>query len=139
MMNIEQLAKEYRASGEACRLRAQELSEVLLHEKMGEMEKMRLRRRICILNAMARDAIATSKYLENYYGDDENGKQKHVREGRRVSVSAPIFEDDGIGGHGWPCLFGEVFDRGGFDTEAETACYNVLPRADAYAGYSQRA
>lgn len=138
-MRIEQLSQEYRASGEACRRRAQELTEALMSEKMCEMERLRLRRRICMLNTMARDAIATSKYLENYYGDDENGKNKHVCKGRGISVSAPIFEDDGILGQGWPCSFGEMLDRRGPDPEAAPARYDVLSRADAYAGYSRRA
>ena len=138
-MKINELAKEYRASGEACRLRAQQLTEMLVTEEMGEMEKMRLRRRICILMAMARDAIATSKYLENYYGDDENGKDEHVCTGRGISVSAPLSENDGKRGQGRPCGVRKVLNRGGFDPAPETARKYVLPGANANAGYSRRA
>ena len=55
-MNLKQLAEEYRENGEACRIRADQLTQLLITEKLGEMEKLRLRRRICVLTAMARDA-----------------------------------------------------------------------------------
>lgn len=75
-MTIAELSGEYRKSGEVCRIRAQELSDRLKQEKMCEMEKLRLRRKISMLANMARDAIATSIYLENYYGDDKNEREK---------------------------------------------------------------
>lgn len=40
------------------------------------MDKMRLRRKISMLTNMARDAIATSRYLENYYGDEKHEREK---------------------------------------------------------------
>ena len=138
-MNLKELAMQYRSNGEACRIRAEQLTQLLKTEKLGEMERMRLRRRICILNTMARDAIATSKYLENYYGDDENGEDEYVCEGRRVSVSAKIPEDDGQRGQRRTCRVGKILNRGGSAPAAETACKYVLPGANAHAGYSRRA
>lgn len=138
-MKVKQLAKEYRESGEACRLRAEKLMETLKSEKLGEMEKMRLRRRICILMAMARDAISTSKYLENYYGDDDNGKDEYVCEGRGISVSAQIPENDGKRGQRRSCRVDKVLNRRGLDPASASACKYVLPGANANAGYSRRA
>lgn len=67
---------EYRKSGELCRARLEELNDRIEHEKMGEMEKLRLRRKAYMLSIMVRDSIATSRYLENYYGDEKNaGKE----------------------------------------------------------------
>lgn len=75
-MTLMQLSSEYRKSGELCRQRQEELSRKLEREDMCEMDRLRLRRRIYILGVMARDSIATSRYLENYYGDDGNaGKE----------------------------------------------------------------
>lgn len=75
-MTLIQLSIEYRKSGELCRERQNELMRRLESEEMCEMDKLRLRRRIYILGSMARDSIATSRYLERYYGDDENaGKE----------------------------------------------------------------
>ncbi len=71
-MTLTQLSSEYRKSGELCRQRQEELSRRLEQEKLCKMEKLRLRRRIYILGTMARESIATSRYLENYYGDDKN-------------------------------------------------------------------
>lgn len=138
-MNLKQLAEEYRENGEACRIRADQLTQLLITEKLGEMEKLRLRRRICVLTAMARDAIATSKYLYNYYGDDENEKHEYVCERRGVSVPAEISEDDGKCGQGRSCRVGKVLNRGGLDPAAKAACKYVLPGANANAGYSRRA
>lgn len=75
-MTLIQLSSEYRKSGELCRQRQEELSRKLECGELCEMDRLRLRRRIYILGVMARDSIATSRYLENYYGDDENaGKE----------------------------------------------------------------
>ena len=52
------------------------MCEKLKKEKMCEMDKLRLRRKIHMLSNMARDAIATSNYLENYYGDEKNERKK---------------------------------------------------------------
>ena len=66
-MDLKTMAVEYAAGGQACRKRAEELRQRLCLEGPGEMEKLRLRRRIQILTTMARDSIATSRYLERYY------------------------------------------------------------------------
>ena len=75
-MTLIQLSSEYRKSGELCRQRQEELSRKLEYEDLCEMDRLRLRRRIYILGVMARDSIATSRYLENYYGDDGNAGKK---------------------------------------------------------------
>lgn len=67
-MTLYELAVEYRESGERCRRRVRELQDELDREAMGETERLLLRRRISVLSAMERDAIATSRYLEHYYG-----------------------------------------------------------------------
>lgn len=75
-MTLNEMSYEYRKTGELCRTRLEELNDRLEHEKMCEMERLRLRRKAYMLSVMARDAIATSRYLGNYYGDDENaGKE----------------------------------------------------------------
>lgn len=66
-MDLKTMALEYAAGGQACRKRAEELRQCLNQEALGEMEKLRLRRRVQILVTMARDSIATSRYLEHYY------------------------------------------------------------------------
>lgn len=75
-MTLTQLSIEYRESGELCRKRQNELKQRLESEKMCEMERLRLRRRIYILGCMARDSIATSRYLERYYGDERNAGEE---------------------------------------------------------------
>ena len=75
-MTLIQLSSEYRKSGELCRQRQEELSRKLECEDLCEMDRLRLHRRIYILGVMARDSIATSRYLENYYGDDGNAGKK---------------------------------------------------------------
>lgn len=72
-MTLKELSVEYRASGEACRTRFKELKEELSTAELSENEKLKLRRRITILTAMSRDAIAISNYLANYY---TGGKRK---------------------------------------------------------------
>ena len=75
-MTLMQLSSEYKKSGELCRQRQEELSLRLECANLCETDKLRLRRRIYVLGVMARDSIATSRYLENYYGDDKNaGKE----------------------------------------------------------------
>ena len=75
-MTLMQLSSEYRKSGELCRQRQEELSLRLERANLCETDKLRLRRRIYVLGVMTRDSIATSRYLENYYGDDKNaGKE----------------------------------------------------------------
>ena len=77
-MTLKEMAAEYRMSGELCRTRIRELNEKLRTEKMCEMEKLRLRRRILLLETMLRDTMATAAYLENYYGDDKNERKESV-------------------------------------------------------------
>ena len=67
-MTLLEMSAEYRESGEKCRRRVRELNAILSTEVMGETERLLLRRRVSILSTMARDAIAISRYLENYYG-----------------------------------------------------------------------
>lgn len=75
-MTLTELSVEYRHSGELCRVRLTELNERLEHEEMCEMDKLRLRRKACMLESMLRDAMAISHYLENYYGGDKNDRKK---------------------------------------------------------------
>ena len=70
-MGIKELAVEYRENGEKCRRRSSELDELLRCCELTEMQRLTLRRRMAIIDAMARDAIATSNYLRVYY----NGKK----------------------------------------------------------------
>ena len=70
-MDLKTMAREYAAGGQACRKRAEELRHRLKQEENPEMEKLRLRRRIQILTTMARDSVATSRYLERYYDSRE--------------------------------------------------------------------
>ena len=71
-MMLSQLSVQYRESAQLCRDRAHELEPRLGDKSMCEVDRLRLRRRILTLMTMARDAMAISRYLENYYGDDEN-------------------------------------------------------------------
>lgn len=67
MMNMTELAHEYRISGELCRRRVTELRQRMTEDVLSESEKLVLYRRITILSAMARDTIATSNQLARYY------------------------------------------------------------------------
>ena len=71
-MTLTELSHEYMQSAEPIRLRLHELNEQLKTQRMCEMERMRINRRICVLTTMLRDTVATAKYLENYYGSDDN-------------------------------------------------------------------
>lgn len=73
-MTLTQLSREYMQSAQPIRLRLHELNEQLRTQHMCEMERMRINRRICVLTTMLRDTVATARYLENYYGRDENEK-----------------------------------------------------------------
>ena len=75
-MTLTELSKEYLQSAEPLRRRLRELNEALKTEPLCEMERLRLNRRICVLTTMLRDTVATAKYLENYYGRNENEKQE---------------------------------------------------------------
>lgn len=67
-MTLTELSAQYRESGEKCRRRVEELRLILETEPMSETERLILRRRIYIIAGMARQTIATSNYLKNYYG-----------------------------------------------------------------------
>lgn len=69
-MKLIELSGEYYESAQKCKKRISELNEMLENEPMCEIDRMRMRRRVCILMGMMRDAMAISRYLENYYGDD---------------------------------------------------------------------
>ena len=74
-MELSELSAEYRESGEKCRSRAGELTELLGSAEMSETERLILRRRIYILASMGRECIATSNYLRSYYGGGANAGQ----------------------------------------------------------------
>ncbi len=86
-MTLKELSAEYRQSGAACRARAAELRRRLEEERMGETQRLRLRRRVCVLASMARDAAATANYLEHYY------ERREVYERRQ-----PMGREDGVSG-----------------------------------------
>lgn len=70
-MTLQELSKEYRQSGELVRRRVQALEIQLSAPGMTETQRINLRRRISALSAMARDTIATSRYLARYYHEEE--------------------------------------------------------------------
>lgn len=82
-MDLKELAVLYRESGNKCRVRLLELEEYLETGAMSKTERLRLRREVCILGGMARDVIAISNYLENYY------ERKEAYEGRGQLGSEP--------------------------------------------------
>ncbi len=79
-MNLMELSAEYSESAALCRGRIAELRSGLADESLCEIDRLRLRRRIAMLTSMMRDALAVSRYLKNYYGDDVNAgkKAQHV-------------------------------------------------------------
>lgn len=66
-MTLEELSREYRDSGEAVRRRACRLEARLSDPDLTETQRLELRRRVNILRTMARDTIATARYLHRYY------------------------------------------------------------------------
>ena len=131
-MKLMELSEQYRESGLACRKRAAELRAQLGDEDMGETLRIRLLRRISILESMARDALATANYLKNYYGDDENEENK---QGRGISGTEKLSE---------ACLgYGETYGLGirqqsncrGAYAPSAAACGNVLSAANSHAVY----
>ena len=86
-MDLKELAREYRATGEMCREKALLLRRRLESGGMSDTERLRARARLCMVESMARDAIATSNYLANYYG------RKHAYAARK-----PVGEGAGIPG-----------------------------------------
>ncbi len=75
-MKLIELSAEYERSAGLCRGRIAELRQLLTDESMCEIDRLRLRRRIAVLTGMMRDALAVSRYLKNYYGDDINAGKK---------------------------------------------------------------
>ena len=75
-MTLREKSSEYRESGELCRGRLEELNRRIDGEEMSETERLRLRRKAYVLETMLRETIATSRYLENYYGGKEYDRTK---------------------------------------------------------------
>lgn len=75
-MELIELSEEYYDGAQALRRRIAELKKYVETEPMCEIDRLRMRRRICILTGMMRDSMAISRYLENYYGDDENAGEE---------------------------------------------------------------
>jgi hypothetical protein len=97
-MNLSELAREYRATGLLCREKAAQLRRELEAEDMAEMERLRARCRLCMVESMARDAIATGNYLANYYGrKDAYAQGGSMGEGTELSGAAELLSS---GGHG---------------------------------------
>lgn len=69
-MTLELLSEQYKASGQACKQRARALEAALEDPDITETERMLLRRRVCILMSMARDALETAGYLKHYYDEE---------------------------------------------------------------------
>ncbi len=70
-MSLMELAEQYRETSEKCRARLRELRERVKDGSIGETERLVLRRKCTILDGMARETAAISKYLANYYGGDD--------------------------------------------------------------------
>lgn len=71
-MTLREMSSEYRESGELCRGRLEQLNRQIASGDMSETEKLRLRRKAYVLESMLRETIATSRYLENYYGGNKH-------------------------------------------------------------------
>lgn len=67
-MTLSEMAAEYRKSGELCRSRLVQLKKQIDDDSLSETERLLMRRKALVLETMVRDTIATSRYLENYYG-----------------------------------------------------------------------
>ncbi len=76
-MKLIELSGEYYEGAQALRRRIAELKSRIETEPMCEIDRLRMRRRICILTGMMRDSMAISRYLENYYGDEENAGEEN--------------------------------------------------------------
>lgn len=66
-MNLEELSKQYRASGTACRVRAEQLRDELYTARLNEQSKHALRVRILHLEDMASATLSTANFLARYY------------------------------------------------------------------------
>ena len=67
-MNLLELSNEYRRTGEVCRARLRDYKSRLLAHGLTDAERAVLQRSITLLSAIVRECIATSIYLEHYYG-----------------------------------------------------------------------
>lgn len=70
-MSLMELAEQYRETSEKCREGLRALRERVKDGSIGETERLVLRRKCTILDGMARETAAISKYLANYYGGDD--------------------------------------------------------------------
>ena len=129
-MNLKELSAEYRKSGLACKNRADRLKPLLQSPEICEMERLRLRRRIYMLESMGREALATAKYLINYYGDDENAEYQQ-RRGISGLEELPeaCFGGEFCGGARALCNTGSAY------AATAAACPNVLFAANAHADH----
>lgn len=66
-MNLEELSRQYRDSGMACRVRAEELKRELHTARLNENGKHTLRVRIMHLEDMATATLSTANFLARYY------------------------------------------------------------------------
>jgi len=71
-MTLEEMSEEYRAASEKCRQRFRELCHELRNTDMSETERMLLRRRMCLVEAMAKETMSTARYLKNYYAGSDD-------------------------------------------------------------------
>ena len=67
-MNLRELSVQYRAIGELCRAALRQQQRTLQAPGLSEAERALARRRVTLLTAIVRESIATSIYLERYYG-----------------------------------------------------------------------
>ncbi len=130
-MTLKELSLEYRESGLVCKARADKLKPLLRAPELCEMERLRLRRRIYILEAMGKEAMATANYLKNYYGDEAYDDN---RQGRRVS-GAEELPQACIGKSGKHVGACALRCGGSTYAAAASACGNVLYPSDAHALY----
>lgn len=65
------MAAQYRETSDKCKAGLRVLREHVNEELIGETERLILRRKCTILEGMARETAAISKYLANYYGSDD--------------------------------------------------------------------
>lgn len=70
-MSLMELAEQYRETSEKCRAGLRALRARVKDGSIGETERLVLRRKCTILDGMARETAAISKYLANYYGGDD--------------------------------------------------------------------
>lgn len=70
-MTLRELSEEYRQGANAVKQRVKELEAALHDPELTETQRLALRQRICILTSIYRDAVATARYLHNYYNGEE--------------------------------------------------------------------